>query len=437
MRLPTEPRTITVPAIMERPTPAPALPRIAIRPRRIWRPASSPAEPSIRIAPSRIPSRLPGYAAPRNEPVFPRIVINPPRISAPTESSTLIVPPVISAPSCGPTSPRMNRCPLDISRPSPWTWLRSPSTVSRSSPRVPCTRNSSPSSMVVLPMASRVRHAWPARLSRNISGRRTEPSTGIAVAARHVNVSDIVSTFPFGFGSLALGIRTETGQNVMQPDVKGPQLAAIISRGDRHDALAGLRSGADACRRGLPDGLEGQPVNHDLVDTANLRRQVGGHHPAQGRRKGGVRARPQRLVLAAHLRAGARDAAGKRQDHVANLAHDLHSRCRRGQCSRGIGPHQNQVAARHALARAEGLLAGELSVHHRHAPVSSSREPLGDLPAISEIAQPAPDIDGLLCDRNTVVAGSRGASHHALANPVHKGFLQRFAAEGEEQERRV
>ena len=57
-----------------------------------------------------------------------------------------------------------------------------------------------------------------------------------------------------------------------------------------------------------------------------------------------------------------------------------------------------------------------------------------DLPAVAEVAEPPADVDGLLAERQAVVAGRGRAGHHALADPVGQRLLERIAAEGEEQD---
>ena len=51
-----------------------------------------------------------------------------------------------------------------------------------------------------------------------------------------------------------------------------------------------------------------------------------------------------------------------------------------------------EVAAADALHRAERLLAEELAVHRRHAPVALAVEQLADLPAVAEVAQAPPTL---------------------------------------------
>ena len=74
------------------------------------------------------------------------------------------------------------------------------------------------------------------------------------------------------------------------------------------------------------------------------------------------------------------------------------------------------------------LLAKEFAVHHRDAPVAPAADPLGDLPAVAEIAELAADADRLLADRQAVVARGGRAGHHALADAVGDRLFQRVAS---------
>src|SRR5437588_737214 len=82
----------------------------------------------------------------------------------------------------------------------------------------------------------------------------------------------------------------------------------------------------------------------------------------------------QQLVFAADLAAGANDAAGKRQDDAGQLANRRGRRLRRCQASRLARGQDQEVTAADALDGAEDVLAGELAVHHRQAPVASPLE---------------------------------------------------------------
>ena len=86
--------------------------------------------------------------------------------------------------------------------------------------------------------------------------------------------------------------------------------------------------------------------------------------------------------------------------------------------------------------RAESLLGGELAVHHRNPPEAAIAERLADLPAVAEVAERAADGDRFEfgVDRQAVVAGGGRAGHHALADALHQGGLQRIPAEGEGQD---
>ena len=185
----------------------------------------------------------------------------------------------------------------------------------------------------------------------------------------------------------------------MQADVERAEVSAVVARGHAQDRRArGGRAHAD--RRGTLDGLEAEAVDHDLVGTSGVRRHLGRHHAAEGRGKCRVRAGTKSLVLAADLGPGARDPPGKGQDHVPALAADGGDG-RLGGLERGgrLRTHDDEVAAGHPFDRPERLLAEELAVHHRDPPVPPAADPLRDLPAVAEVAQPAADADRLLAER--------------------------------------
>ena len=197
--------------------------------------------------------------------------------------------------------------------------------------------------------------------------------------------------------------------------------------------MPGRLARADARRPCALDGFEGQAVDHDLVDALRPRSEARRDQAAERRGERRVRAGAELLVLAADLRARPRDPAGKRQDHVRDTPASRDGGLGGGERRRRVGPEQDDVAAGDALDRAEGLLAGELAVHHGDPPVPPAFEPLRDLPAVAEIAKPAADVDRLLAERQPVVAGRRRAGHHALADPVRQRLFERIAAEREQQ----
>src|SRR5207248_2349212 len=94
-----------------------------------------------------------------------------------------------------------------------------------------------------------------------------------------------------------------------------------------------------------------------------------------------------------------------------------------------------EVAAGHALDRAEDVLADELAVHHRQTPEAPLAELLAELKRVAEEAQVAAQADRpRLVDRQAVVAGRRRAGEDALADAVDERLLECVAREGEEQE---
>src|SRR5262249_13348269 len=110
--------------------------------------------------------------------------------------------------------------------------------------------------------------------------------------------------------------------------------------------------------------------------------------------------------------------------------------CRlRSRQRRGLAVADDQeIAARHALDRAEEILTEELAVHDRQPPVTPALELLAELPAVAEEAQVPADADGLLLDhRQAVIAGGGGASKHALPDAVDNRFLKRVAVKSEQK----
>src|SRR5262249_18344317 len=143
----------------------------------------------------------------------------------------------------------------------------------------------------------------------------------------------------------------------------------------------------------------------------------------------------QLLVAAADLAARADDAAGEGQDHARHPA-DRRDRRFGSRPRLGLGGADDQeVAAGHALDRAEDGLADELAVHHRHPPVATAFRLFRELPAIAEEAQVATDPDRLVAhDRQAIVTSRRRAGENALADAVDDRLLQGVAAEGEQQQ---
>src|SRR3954449_530465 len=94
--------------------------------------------------------------------------------------------------------------------------------------------------------------------------------------------------------------RSAMFQHVGQADVERPELPAVVAGGDLDDPRQGPR--ADALGRGPLDGLEGQAVEDNLINALALGREPRLDQAAEAGREGRVRARPQRLVLAADLR---------------------------------------------------------------------------------------------------------------------------------------
>ena len=67
------------------------------------------------------------------------------------------------------------------------------------------------------------------------------------------------------------------------------------------------------------------------------------------------------------------------------------------------------------------VLDRELAVHHRHAPVAPAAEPLGDLPAVAEIAHRVAELQRVGAVEPGV-AGRAGRGQHALADAVDNCF---------------
>src|SRR5262249_21649168 len=143
----------------------------------------------------------------------------------------------------------------------------------------------------------------------------------------------------------------------------------------------------------------------------------------------------QFLVAAAHLAAGADDAAGEGGDDAVYLPDGGDGGLGGGEGGLLALAQDQEVAAGHALDRAEEVLAKELAVHDRDAPVAAAVELLAELEGVAEEAQAAADAEGLLLDhRQAVVAGRGWARQHALADAVDHRFLQRLAVEREQEQ---
>ena len=155
--------------------------------------------------------------------------------------------------------------------------------------------------------------------------------------------------------------------------------------------------------------------------------------PAQRRAIGVVGRGHQCLVLGADLGAGARDAAGEGQEHVGQPPDRVAPPPRRppGPPRRPQPEHQEVAAADRAGARGV-LLAEELAVHHRYAPVAPPADLLGDLVPVAEEAQ-VPAQRYRLFALHAGEDGRGRAGQHALTDPALHLLRQLITRDGEQQ----
>ncbi len=93
-----------------------------------------------------------------------------------------------------------------------------------------------------------------------------------------------------------------------------------------------------------------------------------------------------------------------------------------------------KVAAGHALGRAEQVLAGELPVHDRQAPIATAFQLLAELKTVAKKPQIAADSNGLVFDYRQAVVTRRGrACQNALADTIDDRLLEGFAVECEKK----
>ena len=100
---------------------------------------------------------------------------------------------------------------------------------------------------------------------------------------------------------------------------------------------------------------------------------------------------------------------------AASAAASASPRCR---------PAEEVAAADRLLGQAGGRFAQEFAVHHRDAPETPAAEPLGDLPAVAEIAQRRAELERVARRIEAGEAGAAGAGQHALADAVLQLLLQ-------------
>ena len=74
----------------------------------------------------------------------------------------------------------------------------------------------------------------------------------------------------------------------MQPDVKWPELAAVIAGRDERQGTVVLRSRVQAGGRRALDGFQGEPVDDDFIRTSGILGHLGWHHSPQRRSIRGV-----------------------------------------------------------------------------------------------------------------------------------------------------
>ena len=125
------------------------------------------------------------------------------------------------------------------------------------------------------------------------------------------------------------------------------------------------------------DGLQRQAVDDDLVDAADVVRELAsGTSPRSvGANAVFVLARSA-LYLLPTFEPDRAIPPGNGRITSGTRPHRRGGGLGRRERRRRVGPEQDDVAAGDALRRAEGLLAGELAVHHRDPPVSPALEPL-------------------------------------------------------------
>src|SRR5262249_34504811 len=210
------------------------------------------------------------------------------------------------------------------------------------------------------------------------------------------------------------------------------ELATVVPGADLHDAWTAGRPDPDA--HGGFDCAHIEAVDDDLVDRVHLRRQPA---PAVSAKRGAVllvRGRPERLVARADLAAAADDTAGEGEDDAGDGADGDHRSLCRVERRRLVRGQDEEVSAGNGALDAERVLAEELAVHHRHAPVAPAVELLAGLVPIPEETEQAPDLDGLLTGQEPVEARGGGTGHHALADAVDQGLAERGGVEAEDQE---
>src|SRR5262249_31092270 len=140
------------------------------------------------------------------------------------------------------------------------------------------------------------------------------------------------------------------------------------------------------------------------------------------------------VVLRSDLAAAADDAAGKRQDDAAHLAHRVGGGL--GGRERGclIARQDQEVAAADRLLHAERLLDEELAVHDRNAPVALAVEELARLVLVAEVAQEAADGDALLALRQAVETRGGRARQDALTDAIDEALTEAGGVEREQQD---
>jgi hypothetical protein len=90
------------------------------------------------------------------------------------------------------------------------------------------------------------------------------------------------------------------------------------------------------------------------------------------------------------------DAARKRQDDIPHAAHCDRRALGGGERRDRVAGEDEEIAAADTLRETDPLLAHELAVHHRDAPVPPAVDQLGDLEAVAEVAQAAAESEPVL-----------------------------------------
>ncbi len=162
-----------------------------------------------------------------------------------------------------------------------------------------------------------------------------------------------------------------------------------------------------------------EPVDDDLQRCADVRIERARHGAAQGRAIGVVGRGDQHLYLEPTFEPERTMPPGNGMMTSGTLAIAPTAACAAASVRRGAPAHDQEVAAAdRLLGQAGRRLAQELAVHHRNAPEMLAAEPLGDLPAVAEIAQRIAEPQLICVAVEARIAGGARAGQHALADAV-------------------